>query len=106
MQPDSSRSPDHAWPWPVCYRRVGVDTAAPRMRVSLVFIEHRINVWLRFGRPASMVTLDHWRSVATFEPGRLCCRIRWAGNGRARALFSAVVLQAPCGAMSCIGWSV
>src|SRR5579871_3364992 len=66
------------------------------MRVSLVTIEPRANVWRRFGQPSSTVLLDAWRRVATFKPGQLCCRIRWLRNDFGRALWSAVVLQAPC----------
>ena len=65
------------------------------MRVSLAFVQHRVNVWLRFGRPMREIILDRWRRVATFEPGAICCRIKWIGNDHGTALWQLMVLQAP-----------
>lgn len=65
------------------------------MRVSLAFVEQRVNVWLRFGRPAREQTLDRWRRVATFEPGATCCRVKWIGNDYGTALWQLLVLQSP-----------
>lgn len=65
------------------------------MRVSLAFVEHRVNVWLRFGRPVRETTLDRWRRVATFEPNAVCCRVKWIGNDYGTALWQLMVLQAP-----------
>lgn len=65
------------------------------MRVSLAFVEHRVNVWLRFGKPARERTLDRWRRVATFDPGATCCRVKWIGNDYGTALWQLMVLQAP-----------
>jgi hypothetical protein len=66
-----------------------------RMRVSLAFVEHRVNVWLRFGRPVRETVLDRWRRVATFEPNAVCCRVKWIGNDYGTALWQLMVLQAP-----------
>ncbi|HYW55788.1 MAG TPA: DUF2840 domain-containing protein [Polaromonas sp.] len=74
------------------------DLPPPRpvyMRVSLAFVEHRVNVWLRFGQPARETTLDRWRRVATFEPNAVCCRVKWIGNDYGTALWQLMVLQAP-----------
>ena len=49
------------------------------MRISLAFVEHRVNVWLRFGKPVRETTLDRWRRVAIFEPNAVCCRVLWIG---------------------------
>jgi hypothetical protein len=65
------------------------------MRVSLAFVEHRVNVWLRFGKPMRETTLDRWRRVATFEPNAVCCRVKWIGNDYGTALWQLTVLQAP-----------
>ncbi len=78
-----------AWPQAALPQR-----PAP-MRVSLAFVEDRVNVWLRFGRPARETILDHWRRVATFEPGAVCCRVKWIGNDYGTALWQLMVLQAP-----------
>jgi len=65
------------------------------MRVSLAFVEHRVNVWLRFGQPVRETTLDRWRRVAAFEPNAVCCRVKWIGNDYGTALWQLLVLQAP-----------
>jgi hypothetical protein len=65
------------------------------MRVSLAFVEQRVNVWLRFGHPVRETILDRWRRVAAFEPGAVCCRVKWIGNDYGTALWQLMVLQAP-----------
>ena len=69
--------------------------AAGPMRVSLAFVAQRVNVYLRFGRPAREIVLDRWRRVAVFMPGAVCCRIKWLGNDFGTALWQLMVLQAP-----------
>uniref|UniRef100_C5CWH2 DUF2840 domain-containing protein n=1 Tax=Variovorax paradoxus (strain S110) TaxID=543728 RepID=C5CWH2_VARPS len=91
MQPPplSARpSPPAAW-------SPGTTRGAIPMRVSLAFVEHRVNVWLRFGRPARETILDRWRRVAIFESGAVCCRVKWIGNDYGTALWHLMVLQAP-----------
>lgn len=65
------------------------------MRVSLAFVEQRVNVWLRFGRPMRETVLDRWRRVAVFEPGAVCCRVKWIANDYGTVLWQLMVLQAP-----------
>ena len=65
------------------------------MRVSLAFVEHRVNVYLRFGHPVREIVLDRWRRVAVLAPGMVCCRIKWLGNDYGTALWQLMVLQAP-----------
>lgn len=65
------------------------------MRVSLAFVEHRVNLWLRFGQPVCETVLDRWRRVATFAPNAVCCRVKWIGNDYGTALWQLLVLQAP-----------
>jgi hypothetical protein len=65
------------------------------VRVSLAFVEHRVNVWLRFGQPVREIVLDRWRRVALLAPGALCCRVKWIGNDYGTALWQLMVLQAP-----------
>ncbi len=66
-----------------------------QMRVSLAFVEHRVNVWLRFGEPVREMVVDRWRRVVTFEPSAVCCRVKWIGNDYGTALWQLMVLQAP-----------
>lgn len=77
-----------AWPQAVVPRPV-------HMRVSLAFVEHRVNLWLRFGRPVRETMVDRWRRVATFEPNAVCCRVKWIGNDYGTALWQLMVLEAP-----------
>ena len=65
------------------------------MQVSLAFVEQRVNVWLRFGKPTRATALNRWRRVAVFEPGAVCCRVKWIGNDYGTALWQLMVLQAP-----------
>ena len=65
------------------------------MRVSLAFVEHRVNAWLRFGKAVREIVLDRWRRVAVFEPGAVCCRVKWIGNDYGTALWQLMLLQAP-----------
>jgi Protein of unknown function (DUF2840) len=65
------------------------------MRVSLAFVDQRVNVWLRFGKPVRETTLDRWRRIAVFKPGAICCRVKWLCNDYGTALWQLMVLQAP-----------
>ncbi len=65
------------------------------MRVSLAFVEQQANLWLRFGQPVRETVLDRWRRVAVFEPGAVCCRVKWIANDYGTALWQLMVLQAP-----------
>lgn len=82
-------------PWPAAALPPQPTHAPTHMRVSLAFVEHRVNVYLRFGRPVREVVLDRWRRVAMFAPGAVCCRIKWLGNDYGTALWQLMVLQAP-----------
>ncbi len=89
--PDVPRVQPAALPWPQAARL----DRPPHMRVALAFVEHRVNLWLGFGKPEREVVLDRWRRVAVFAPGAICCRVRWAGNDRGAAIWQLMVLQAP-----------
>lgn len=68
--------------------------AAPLTRVSLAYVEQRIDLYLRFGEPAHIVRLDRWRRVAVFLPGALFCRIRWHANDYGTVRWQLMVMQA------------
>ncbi len=65
------------------------------MQVSLAFVEQRVNLWLRFGKPVREIVLNRWRRVAVFESGAVCCRVKWIANDYGTALWQLMVLQAP-----------
>ena len=54
--------------------------------VDLLWIEGRIERWIRFGRPVDERVLDRTRRVFSFAPGSLFAFVRWASND-----FGAVV---------------
>lgn len=68
--------------------------AAPLTRVSLAYVEQRINLYLRFGEPARTIWLDRWRRVAVFLPGAMFCRIRWQANDYGTIRWQLMVMQA------------
>lgn len=65
------------------------------MQVFLAFVDQRVNVSLRFGKPVRETVLNRWRRVAVFEPGAVCCRVKWIANDYGTALCQLMVLQAP-----------
>jgi hypothetical protein len=67
--------------------------ATPLTRVSLAYIEQRIDIYLRFGEPARTIRLDRWRRVAMFPPGALFCRIRWHANDYGTVRWQLMVMQ-------------
>ncbi|MBU9610616.1 DUF2840 domain-containing protein [Burkholderia multivorans] len=67
---------------------------APLTRVSLAYVEQRIDVYLRFGEPARTVRLDRWRRVAVFLPRALFCRIRWQANDYGTIRWQLMLMQA------------
>ena len=80
-------------PWPT----FAMPQRPTLMRVSVAFVEHRVNIWLRFGKPSHETALDRWRRTAIFDPGAVCCRVKWLGNDFGKALWQLMVLQAPAG---------
>lgn len=63
-------------------------------RVSLAYVEQRINLYLRFGEPVRALRLDRWRRVAMFPPGAVFCRIRWHANDYGTIRWQIMVMQA------------
>jgi hypothetical protein len=48
--------------------------------VELLWIEKRIENWIRFGRAAEERTLDRRRRVLSFAPGSTFALVRWIAN--------------------------
>ncbi|MHA7685489.1 DUF2840 domain-containing protein [Cupriavidus sp. PET2-C1] len=69
------------------------DRTAPLTRVSLAYLEQRIDVYLRFGEPAHIIRLDPSRRVAVFPPGAAFCRIRWQANDYGTVRWQLMVMQ-------------
>ncbi len=77
---------------PVAPRTSASDT--PLTRVSLAYVERRINLYLRFGQPLRELRLDRWRRCASFAPGAVFCRVRWESNDYGTTRWQLMVLQA------------
>lgn len=73
---------------------VGRPGTTPLTRVSLAYIEARIDIYLRFGEPARTIRLDRWRRVAMFPPSAMFCRIRWHANDYGTIRWQLMVMQA------------
>ena len=73
---------------------VGRASGARLTRVSLAYIDQRIDIYLRFGEPARIIQLDRWRRVAVFLPGAMFCRIRWHANDYGTVRWQLMVMQA------------
>ncbi len=79
---------------PSMQRRLAApDDDVPLTRVSLVYIEQRVNLYLRFGCPLRVCQLDRWRRYAVFPPAHLLCRIRWESNDYGTTRWQLMVLQ-------------
>ena len=63
-------------------------------RVSLIFIEQRMNVYLRFGRPQFVQRIDRLRSRVYFRPGAVFGRVWWESNEYGTTRWELMVLQA------------
>ena len=71
-----------------------VTSNTPLTRVSLAFVERRINLYLRFGHPVRELRLDRWRRSAIFTPAAVFCRVRWESNDYGTTRWQLMVLQA------------
>ena len=48
--------------------------------VELVWVEKRIEQWIRFGRDVAEQILDRRRRILSFAPGSMFAYVRWAAN--------------------------
>lgn len=67
--------------------------AAPT-HVSLAFVAQRLNLYLRFGRPACVMPLNRGRRVAVFLPGSIFGRIRCEADDDGSLRWQCRVMQA------------
>jgi hypothetical protein len=63
-------------------------------RVELLWLEQRIERWIRFGRIAEETILDRRRRVVGFAPGSVFAFVRWASNGYGTAVSRIDILRA------------
>ena len=69
-------------------------TADTLTYVDLIWIEKRIQRWIRFGRVASKQTIDRHCSVAAFAPGDVFAFVRWASNDFGTVVSRVDILRA------------
>jgi hypothetical protein len=55
-------------------------TADKLTHVDLIWIEKRLQRWIRFGRVASEQIVNRRRSIVAFAPGSVFAFVRWASN--------------------------
>jgi hypothetical protein len=75
-------------------------------RVELLWLEGRIERWIRFGQIAEETVLDRRRRVVAFAAGEVFAFVRWASNGYGTVVSRIDILRAvgPGEAFSTIGF--
>jgi Protein of unknown function (DUF2840). len=86
VQPTSVPLPLHALP--------GLPGTTRLTRVSLVFVERRLNLYLRFGHPVQTLRQDRSRDYAFFPPGARLARVRCETGDGGAVRSQLLVLQA------------
>lgn len=69
--------------------------------VELVWLEKRIERWIRFGRSADERILDRRRRLVGFDPGSLFAFVRWAANERGTVVSRIDILAAATPGFGC-----
>jgi len=74
--------------------------------VELIWIEKRIEHWIRFGRDAGEQILDRRRRILSFAPDSIFAYVRWAANDFGTVVSRLDILRAvhPGEAYSVIGY--
>ena len=62
--------------------------------VELIWLEKRIEHWIRFGRPVGEQILDRRRRILSFAPDSLFAYVRWASNDFGTALSRIAIVRA------------
>lgn len=62
--------------------------------VELIWVDGRIEYWIRFGRVAKEQILDRHRRIVSFAPGSVFALVRWRSNDYGTILSRIDVLRA------------
>ena len=62
--------------------------------IELLWLEGRIERWIRFGRPAAERIIDRRRRVLSFAPGAVFALVRWRSNDYGTAQSRIDILRA------------
>ena len=66
----------------------------PVTYVELLWLEKRIERWIRFGRIANEQILDRRRRILSFAPGSIFAYVRWAANDYGTVVSRIDILRA------------
>jgi hypothetical protein len=70
-------------------------------RVELLWLEKRVERWIRFGRIAEEMFLDRRRRVVAFAPGAVFAFVRWAANEHGTIVSRIDILRAVAPGEAC-----
>jgi len=62
--------------------------------VELVWLEKRLENWIRFGRIAEEHVLDRQRRIVSFAPGGIFAFVRWASSDYGTVVSRIDILRA------------
>lgn len=62
--------------------------------VELIWVEGRIEYWIRFGRVAKEQILDRHRRIVSFAPGSVFALVRWRSNDYGTIMSRIDILRA------------
>jgi len=62
--------------------------------VELIWVEDRIEYWIRFGRVEKKQILDRHRRIVSFAPGSVLALVRWRSNDYGTILSRIDILRA------------
>jgi len=84
---------EHHHTRPVTGTRNGLSTCA-LTHVELLWIEGKIEYWIRFGRVAKERILDRHRRILSFAPDRIFALVRWRSNDYGTIMSRIDILRA------------
>ena len=84
---------EHHHTRPVTGTRNDLSTCALTL-VELIWVEDRIEYWIRFGRVAKEQIIDRHRRIVSFAPGSVFALVRWRSNEYGTILSRIDILRA------------
>jgi len=70
--------------------------------VELLWLEKRIENWIRFGRPAEERILDRRRRILSFAPGSIFAFVRWTSNDFGTIISRIDIIKAVAPGQRCV----
>jgi hypothetical protein len=69
--------------------------------VELLWLEKRIESWIRFGRHAEEQVLDKQRRILSFAPGHIFALVRWVSNDFGTVISRVDIIRAVAPGQRC-----